>query len=214
MIKVKAANLEIDRTPDFTCGHGIFPKHFIIQDEEKKKQILELTEKVRVLLRVIDNLREAYEILNELEKRLKGEIQYSPRTDTANYALFTQASVVYGACFVAGKDRKRPIDFFDKTIRDNPEHKSYMVYRDKLFCHFDEDHAVRSEPIKWVFRTEGDKILPVYGSNAWSRISMISPEEANRWKLFAHSISEDVWRYNNGLMKEVNELLGYLEIVQ
>ena len=214
MVKIKFEDLQVDRIPDFTGGYGIFPKHLIIQGDEKKKKVLELTEKVRVLLRVEDNLRETYEVLNELEKRLKGEIEYSPRTDTANYALFTQAAVVYGACFVTGKDRKRPIDYFDKTIRESPQHKSYMIYRDKLFCHFDEDHEVRSEPIKWVFELKNDKIVPRFGSNAYSRISMISSEEVNEWKMFANSILQNVWRYNKEVMEEVNELLGHLEIEQ
>lgn len=212
MVKVKAEHVDIKGSPGFGGGHGIYPEYFIFENEEKRKTILNLMQQVRTLLRMMDNLREVFEVLHELEKRLKNRFDYFPRTETAGYALFVKAAVLYGACFVKGAKGKRPIDSYDSSIRDCSEHKSYMIYRDKLFAHLDDDHDVRADPLLWTFYPVEGKLMPKNGVNATSYISMISEEEIYSWKMYTHSLLEGMGKKNQETNAQINKMLGHLEI--
>jgi|GEM_PF-3770316 len=193
--------------------YGLYPKDLIVDDCNQAK-MLELTKQIRTLLRMESNLKRAYEVLLELVRRLNGEINYSPRTDTGNHAMFAYASMLYGTCFISGEGRKRPIDAFDKSFTEKSEHKSYMVYRDKLFGHLDSDHHVRTDELVWVYPVLETEIKPRQGYLMGGRITMLSPEEVDRWRLFTHSTLEAISQFRVNLSNEVNELLGNLEIIE
>lgn len=202
MAKVKSVHLNSPVTnQDGKATQYSFNLKDLILDAESKTKILRLSEQVRTLLRIQNNLKRAYELLAELRKHYNGELPYSHGSETGYQGMFAHAAALYGACFVKGSDHKRPIDTFDSKLIDSDLHKSFMCYRDKLFGHLDKNHEARSDELIWQFRVEENIITPWLGHLAGSRTSMISIQEIEKWMSHIHSIIESIFQYNNALTR-------------
>jgi len=160
--------------------------------------------KLRLLLRMRDNFRRAADLFIEVIKIFEDDYQKRLMIESR----LTEACILYGACFLESSKGKRPSEALSINVNDNKFHKSLMRYRNKLYCHIDNNNEHRSDEINWVFEVGNNILIPRRHFLGGNRTLMPDPGLINSWKDLTHEIIQSIFHDTTVLTQQINEEIG------
>ncbi len=160
--------------------------------ETSVKQHEEFHNKLRTLLRVLDNLTGSKNLLLEIGHYLMSNGHNSAFLPPVK-AMFCHAVILYGACFLkGGLKRKAPLQYHDLDEQELKVHKNIMDYRDKLFGHLDDNHGVRNDHLFCQFEVISDELKPTFVVRSGNKMALARQAISGEWRRHIEHLIEKV----------------------
>ncbi|MEQ1722285.1 MAG: hypothetical protein ABL930_03860 [Pseudobdellovibrio sp.] len=176
--------------------------------------VLELHSELRSILRAQANLDECLKTLRDL---LSNGAQGAPSSfylNTAKRSQFAYATILYGACFLNGENRSRPLRTVSSSILNDQNHNEIMTYRNKLFGHIDENHEVRKDNLFWAFTVCDDILKPIAANLEGVFTSMPSIGSIQSWIEHIIKLNEIIFTRSNELRESIKSKIQVVKIVE